>query len=192
MPKSNNSTARPDKRAARRPTLGRTDDASSKSIEFATFEGSSRSEGARDRIGGLRCPHCADDDVICWGNSNGKPRYRCGSCRKTFNLFTGTQLAGLRYQDRWRDQAQALINGEPLAKAAERCGVNYTTAFRWRQKFLAALEVDKGLGLSALLSADEALILQSFESNRSAKGRRSNPPKIARKPTGKARNPICP
>ena len=63
-----------------------------------------------------------------WGKAGGKPRYRCTSCRKTFNPLTGTPLAGLHHQDRWPDQAQALIAGETVAKAAERCKVAYTTA----------------------------------------------------------------
>jgi transposase-like protein len=149
------------------------------------------SKTVRGRIPGLGCPHCGGDDVRSWGKAQGRPRYRCANCRKTFNPLTGTQLAGLHYQDRWRDQAQALINGESLARAAERCNVDITTAFRWRHKFLSALNLDKSLGLSALLNAEEAFILQSFENNRSAKGRRSDLPKISLKRRGKAHNPVC-
>jgi transposase-like protein len=58
-----------------------------------------------------------------WGKAGGKPRYRCQNCRKTFNPLTGTPLSGLHHRDRWRDQAQALIAGETIAKAAERCKV---------------------------------------------------------------------
>jgi len=56
-------------------------------------------------------------------------RYRCAACRKTFNPLTGTPLSGLHYPDRWQDQAQALINGETIAKAAARRGVDYTPLF---------------------------------------------------------------
>ena len=31
--------------------------------------------------------------------------------------------------------------GETVAKAAERCKVAYTTAFRWRHRFLSALNL---------------------------------------------------
>ena len=41
---------------------------------------------------------------------------------RTFNAATGTGMAGLRKKDRWLDQAQAMIEGVSLAKAAERCG----------------------------------------------------------------------
>jgi len=81
------------------------------------------SKVGRGRIARFGCPHCGRDSVRPWGKACGKPRYRCTSCRKTFNPLTGTPLAGLHHQDRWPDQARALIAGETVAKAAERCNV---------------------------------------------------------------------
>ena len=40
------------------------------------------------------------------------------------------------HKDRWPDKARALMAGESVAKAAARCEVAYTTAFRWRHRFL--------------------------------------------------------
>ena len=80
----------------------------------------------------------------------GKPRYHCRDCRKTFNPLTGTLLSGLHFPERRPDQAQALIAGGTLAKAAERSGVGYTTAFRWRHRFLAALNQAKPARLPEL------------------------------------------
>ena len=134
----------------------------------------------RGRIASFGCPHCGCDDVRPWGHASGKPRYRCVDCRKTFNPLTGTPLAGLHYPDRWNDQAQALIEGDTIAKAAERCKIDYTTAFRWRHRFLAALNGDKPKTLSGLVEADETFILESF------KGKRGGLPRKARKRGGKA------
>ena len=138
------------------------------------------SKVGRDRIARFGCPHCGRDDVRPWGKAGGKPRYRCTSCRKTFNPLTGTPLAGLHHQDRWPDQAQALIAGETIAKAAERCKVAYTTAFRWRHRFLSALNLDKPRRLSGIVEADETFILESF------KGKRRDLPRASRKRGGKA------
>jgi transposase-like protein len=93
------------------------------------------SKVGRGRIARFGCPRCGGDEI----RPGGKPRYRCMSCRKTFNPLTRTPLAGLHHQDRWPDQARALIAGETVKKAAERCRVAYTTAFRWRHRFLSAL-----------------------------------------------------
>ena len=43
--------------------------------------------------------------------------------RNSFNGLTGTPLARLRKKDRWAAQAEAMLAGESLAKAAKRCGV---------------------------------------------------------------------
>lgn len=134
----------------------------------------------RQRIASFGCPHCGQGEVRRWGKAGGKPRYRCTGCGKTFNPLTGTPLAGLHHPERWKDQAQALINGETVAHAAERCQVAYTTGFRWRHRFLAALNADKPAALSGIVEADETFILESF------KGRRRDLPRASRKRGGKA------
>ncbi len=115
-----------------------------------------------------------------WGEARGSPRYRCVECRKTFNPFTATPAAGLHNRDRWPDQARALMEGESLAKAAERCGIDPSTVFRWRHRFLGALNLDKPKSLSGVVEADETFILESF------KGRRGGLAKRARHRGGKA------
>ncbi len=134
----------------------------------------------RERVESFGCPHCGLRNVRAWGNAAGKPRYRCADCRKTFNPMTGTPLSGLHYRDRWHTQAQAMLDGVTVEQAAKRCGVDYTTAFRWRHRFLAALNLDKPQMLSGIVEADETFVLESFKGRRSALGR---PP---RKRGGKA------
>jgi transposase-like protein len=85
------------------------------------------------------CPHCGEAGIVRWGASSGLPRYRCKACARTFNALTKTPLARLRMREKWSTQADAMIDGVSVAKAARRCGVHYTTAFRWRHRFLAAL-----------------------------------------------------
>lgn len=67
-----------------------------------------------------------------------------------------------------------MINGETLARTAERCSVNYSTAFRWRRRFLEALNHGDPAILTGITAVDMKFILDSFESNRSAKGKRSS------------------
>ena len=132
------------------------------------------SKVGRVRIASFGCPHCGRDEVHPWGKAGGKPRYRCTACCKTFNPLTGTPLAGLHHRARSPDQAQALMAGETVAHAAKRCKVAYTTAFRWRHRFLSALTLDKPAQLSGIVEADETFILESF------KGKRSDLPRPAR------------
>ena len=124
------------------------------------------------------CPHCGESDVVRWGNASGLPRHRCKACARTFNALTKTPLARLRMREKWSEQADAMIDGVSLAKAARRCGVHYSTAFRWRHRFLAALSSDKPKTLAGIVESDETFILESF------KGKRKGLPRKARKRGG--------
>ena len=132
------------------------------------------------RVASMGCPHCGNRDVILWGKANGLPRYRCQGCRRTFNGLTKTPLARLRKREKWQEQAQSMIDGVTASKAAERCEVDYKTAFRWRHRFLDSLALDKPNTLSGIVEGDETFILESF------KGKRSDLPRDPRKRGGKA------
>ena len=132
------------------------------------------------RVDSIGCPHCASRDVVHWGKASALPRYRCKGCQRTFNALTNTPLAGLRMKDKWPAQAAAMIEGVSVAKAAKRCDVDDTTAFRWRHRFLASLAGDKPGVLSGIVEGDETFIVKSF------KGQRSGLPRKARKRGGKS------
>src|SRR3954466_9534763 len=89
------------------------------------------------------------------------------------DLQRSDENAHLRKKDKWLEQAGALIDGASVAKAAERCDVAYTTAFRWRHRFLEALSQPKNL--AGIVEGDETFILESF------KGKRSGIPRASRK-----------
>lgn len=132
------------------------------------------------RLDSVGCPHCECRQVAPWGRASGIPRYRCSTCRRTFNALTKTPLAHLRMKEKWVTQTEALIDGVSTAQAANRCGVDYKTAFRWRHRFLASLAGDKPRTLSGIVEGDETFILESF------KGKRSDLPRKPRKRGGKA------
>jgi transposase-like protein len=89
-----------------------------------------------ERVERQGCPHCASREIVGWGRSDGLLRFRCKSCRRTFNALTKTPMAHLRKKEKWLDHARAMIEGKSLAKTAELCGVHPTTAFRWRHRFV--------------------------------------------------------
>ena len=144
------------------------------------FATESVAELGQRRVDSVGCPHCDSCDVVHWGQASALPRYRCKACRRTFNALTKTPLAHLRMKDKWATQTAAMIEGITTAKAAKRCGVAYTTAFRWRHRFLASLAGDKPKAWSGIVEGDETFILESF------KGKRSGLPRAARKRGGKS------
>jgi len=126
------------------------------------------------------CPHCQSREIVGWGGSDGLPRYRCKSCHKTFNALTKTPMAGLRKKQEWLEHAETMIEGSSVARAAERCNVHYTTAFRWRHRFLISLSSEKPKSMSGIVEGDEMFVPESF------KGKRSDLPRPSRKRGGKA------
>jgi transposase-like protein len=140
-------------------------------------------EIGRDKVKSQGCPHCAGRALVAWGRKNGLPRFRCKGCGRTFNALTKTPMARLRKKERWLEHAQAMLEGTSVAMAALRCEVDYTTAFRWRHRFLGSPALDKPQTLTGLVEADETFVLESF------KGRRSGLTRPARKRGGKAKHP---
>ena len=159
----------------------------------ATARGSGRSgrrvrgdamgEAGHGKVESQGCPHCAGRDIVAWGRANALARYRCKSCGRTFNALTKTPMARLRKKERWLDHAKAMVEATSVAKAAQLCQVHYTTAFRWRHRFLGSASRDKPRKLTGIVEADETFILESL------KGQRSNLRRKARKRGGKASHP---
>jgi len=74
-------------------------------------------------------PHCQHDAAYKWGASKGRQRYRCKSCGKTYNAFTGSVLNGLQKSEVWEQYCQTMVDSKSLRAAAKECGINLTTAF---------------------------------------------------------------
>lgn len=107
-----------------------------------------------------RCPRCEVPGAVIRGRSNGLRRYQCKGCAKTFNALTGTPLARLRKKELWAAFAAGLGEGDTVKGAAARCGVADTTSFRWRHRFLAAVEAG-AVKLKGIVEADETYVLAS-------------------------------
>ena len=143
-------------------------------------EGETVAEALEKRISvGGHCPHCDHDQLQRWGTAHGMQRHRCKSCLKTFNAVTGTPLARLRKKEKWLEYSKAMIDGLSIRKAARKCGIDTTTSFRWRHRFLHGLRDKKDRSLKGIVEADETFFLESFKGSR-------NLGRTARKRGGKA------
>ena len=101
------------------------------------------------------CPHCESTGLQRWGRSGGLQRYRCKQCRKTFNPLTGTPLARLRKREQWPAFSETLAGGDTVREAAASCGVDPSTSFRWRHRFLDALQGDEPVTLTGIVEVVE-------------------------------------
>lgn len=96
---------------------------------------------------GKICPFCGHDEISRNGKFNGKQRYICKSCGKTFTDYTRSprynSKRGLR---KWVLYAKCMINGYSVRKCAEIVGISIPTSFFWRHKLLDAIRVYTGIG----------------------------------------------
>jgi transposase-like protein len=48
------------------------------------------------------CPHCHSGNALLYGkDQNRRQRFKCRSCRKTYNIMTGTGMARARKPEKW-------------------------------------------------------------------------------------------
>lgn len=123
----------------------------------------------------LRCRHCDHIHTKRWGKSDGLQRYKCQSetCGKTFNLLTGTPLANLRYKSKWLSYLSCMMESLPLRQTAKRLGIDLTTAFRWRHRFLQLPTQHQPAKVKGIVEADETFFLASLKGQRNIQQRKA-------------------
>jgi len=113
-----------------------------------------------------RCPHCGGGALLRWGSAHRLQRYRCRACKKTCNALTGTALARLRYKERWLSYCECLYEGRSVREAARRSGIDKTTAFRWRHRFLRQPTKHKAPKMVGIVEADETFFRESAKGSK--------------------------
>lgn len=108
------------------------------------------------------CPSCSSESVYKWGVVDGLQRYRCKECKRTFNALSGTSMSRLRKKELWFEYSQALADSLSLTKAAKRCGIDRTTAFRWRHRFLPQTGREPVI-CTGITEIDETYFRESFK-----------------------------
>lgn len=112
------------------------------------------------------CIFCKSENLRKNGTQSGLQRMHCAECGKSYNALTGTPLARLRKKQEWLRMAAALKEGLTIKQTAEKCNAAITTAFRWRHRFLKAMESTAAVKLSGIAEADETYFLESSKGGR--------------------------
>lgn len=114
----------------------------------------------------VKCPFCSSKNFIKWGRRTDMQRYRCKSCKRTFNSLTKTPLARLQRKGHWLKYAHCLKYGFTLTKSAEICGIHISTAFRWRHRFLTNMKQIKAKKVGGVVENGHLKLKESFKGNR--------------------------
>ena len=141
--------------------------------------------------GGLACPRCRRSDRMRIHRRHRAPvlDYRCGHCRRVFNIFTGTSLQGTKR----RPGELVLIvrgfaQGVPTAQLARELGCDRSELldFRHRLREAACRGLDRTPLSDRVLEADEAY--QNAGEKRCAAPRSRGPAAAARQQGAGARH----
>lgn len=121
---------------------------------------------------GIVCPHCGGTHAVRNGSFDGKQRYMCEDCHKTFTSATNSIFASAKLQnDTIRNIFNCMKDGKSIRETAEICGVNRNTAFLWRHKILDALaRITEQNNLSGIVEADETFFRISYKGNHAQDG----------------------
>lgn len=107
------------------------------------------------------CPHCHSKSIKRWGHQNGRQRYCCGQCRRTFNAFTGTALSHLRVVGMLNRYVGCMMSSMTLRPAAHTGGIALDTSFRLHHRLMEIIESDKAEHLQGIVEMDETLFRES-------------------------------
>jgi len=118
----------------------------------------------------IECPHCASPFIKKFGNFNGRKRYRCGICRKTFTCLTKTPISSTKYPEKWDLFVSYCVEGFSLRKIADKLDIHVATAFDWRHKLMNVYTSNQKL--TGIAEADETFFLYSEKGSRSISNRR--------------------
>lgn len=116
---------------------------------------------------GRPCPHCGCARKHRCGQASGLQRFRCLGCRRSHNALTATPLARLRKKECWLAYLQCVLESRTVREAAQSVGVDRTTSFRWRHRFVAGAMRERPPTLYAIVEADETYRLESQKGSRS-------------------------
>lgn len=116
---------------------------------------------------GLKCIYCASPLISHFGKYRGRQRYRCKSCRRTFNDLSGTPIHGTQYLEKWGKYLECMIEGHSVRKCAKLLKITTNTAFAWRHKILHAISLIPADKLQGIIETDETYELFSVKGSRS-------------------------
>ena len=133
------------------------------------------------------CPFCGSTHILKNGHKNGRQRFVCKNCGKTFGMAHDTILHKTKKELAvWTLYVNCMMDRMPLRKTARICHIRLSTAFVWRHKILDALtNMMEGIKLDGVVEADETYQLISFKGNHK-KSKTFTMPRKAHKRGGKA------
>jgi transposase-like protein len=133
----------------------------------------------QDVLGGeIKCQHCDSEKVKKFGFFQGRHRYFCHACGRTFTELTGTSIAGIKKKDKWEKFIKLMMDGKSIRDIAGELKVSTKTVFDWRHKVLSSFQTVFTKRFKGIVELDDAHF--TFDQ----KGRKSKRKRIGKKKRG--------
>lgn len=85
------------------------------------------------------CPYCESEKLYKHANyTAGGTRFKCASCFKTFNEFTGTSIHRVHKKDLWDGFIRLMLQSKTIREICAELKIARQTALDWRHKALSA------------------------------------------------------
>ena len=119
-----------------------------------------REEQLNNKVGS--CPHCNSSKYSKDGvEKSGTQRYRCKSCKRSFNSYTGTWLSGIGKKELLIPYIKLMRKGLSLDKIVLKLKINKKTALDWRHKISASVSSLDKKSFKGITESDETFFLHS-------------------------------
>jgi len=124
-------------------------------------------EGEGEDSDSPSCPHCKCSKVRRNGRKDGKQRFICVACKKTFGITTHTALSSSHFGEAvWKHVIRDTVNGVSMKKTAKALQIAEPTVFNMRHKILLSLEAENARTpaiLSVVCELDDTFVLESYK-----------------------------
>lgn len=118
------------------------------------------------------CPHCGSCHIRKSGQSNGRQRYYCKGCGRTFSDTTNTVLRGIKKPELFMRCIGLVFERKTLRECESELGISHQTVFDWRHKILSALASRVPQKVGGVLECDEMEFRESEKGSRHLNGRK--------------------
>jgi len=107
------------------------------------------------------CPHCHDKHIVKFGKANGRQRYQCKGCSRTFVCTRGSAFFYQHHKEKWLPYLTLMLRSEKLKGCARDCGISMKTSFNWRHRYMKEPESAEFTRLEGIVEADETFFRHS-------------------------------
>ena len=114
------------------------------------------------------CPICGASNFIKYGSYNGKQRYKCKECSKSFSKNTNILWSYSKKDlSMWIKFIELMMKRRSLRFCAEKLNINIATAFYWRHKILLVLKNDTvPSSLMGHVHMNKTILKENFKGSR--------------------------